>query len=493
VGTGSRAAIVAACLILLLVGTLLDIVTPQAFIGAILLNVPIALSGVAFSRTFTMATVVLALASTAVVGYLNALAHGALDTTSLLNRVLLGASFLLVGTLTERVATVSGRVGELRALEERARRERDTDRVLAAVSPSHDLADALMRAAEALAPALGANGVVVAVVEDDRVAEPRGAWPMSLERWPSGTPLPPLLVGRPFPRAVQIRDPRPVLLALMARPQRPGIVVAAFEASESAASLLDGLLPSLHALVERIELLADLERERTEVQRRADVIRDLVYAFSHDMRTPMVANAMSMRLALDGTYGELSSEYRESLEHGLAANQDLLELADALLVVAKYESGDAPRHREPVNISEAARTVVARLSGAALARGVTVRVEGDPAAVVLGDAADLRRAIQNLVENAIRYSPTGREVLVRVSAGRSIVLDVEDHGPGIPREVEERLFQRFSSGRAGGGSGLGLYLTRRIAEAHGGRISHERPVGGGSVFRVELPAGGVHA
>ena len=105
-----------------------------------------------------------------------------------------------------------------------------------------------------------------------------------------------------------------------------------------------------------------------------------------------------------------------------------------------------------------------------------------------GSASDLRRVIQNLLENAVRHSPVNSslEIQLQDKAGQ-VRLEIADAGPGVAVDLEPRLFTRFAGGRAGGGSGLGLYLSKRIIESHGGRIGHHPRVGGGSVFWFELP------
>ena len=97
--------------------------------------------------------------------------------------------------------------------------------------------------------------------------------------------------------------------------------------------------------------------------------------------------------------------------------------------------------------------------------------------------------LQNLLENAAKFAPVNSSILVSLDRNADTVrLEVADSGAGVATSLEPRLFQRFSSGKAGGGTGLGLYLARRILETHGGRIGYHPRVGGGSVFWLELPA-----
>lgn len=154
----------------------------------------------------------------------------------------------------------------------------------------------------------------------------------------------------------------------------------------------------LAPLLERPVLFENFDQGRAELERRNGVIRDLVYAFSHDLRTPLIANTMNMRLALEGAFGQLSPEYRRTLENGLSANEDLLELADSLLLVARFESGETLARLEPV-LQE---------------KGVRVELEAPAQLKVLGRPAELRRVFQNLLDNAAKFSPRGGVVTVRL-------------------------------------------------------------------------------
>jgi signal transduction histidine kinase len=135
-----------------------------------------------------------------------------------------------------------------------------------------------------------------------------------------------------------------------------------------------------------------------------------------------------------------------------------------------------------------ARGVVADLAPLAAAGGSNLAFEGPTRPVhVIGNAPALEEGVRNLVENALRYTPAGEVVDVAVRDNGSI--EVIDRGPGIPEHHREAIFRRFWRGAANGsgGAGLGLPIVKRIAEAHGGSVHIGNRIGGGAVFRIELP------
>lgn len=486
----ARGVVTVTCVVMLMAIFALDVLTPQRLVAAILLNIPIALSGLAYQRRVTLGLVVSAIVADIVAGVLNARNEAGFDTISLINRTLLAASFALVGAMTVMLSQTTSRLDAARVQAQRVRRERDRERV-AGVSQERTLSAALTRASEVLLGAFAARGVVLSIGGSSVFGAARAASPASLPAWMGGSPIPPRLLGEApltvittdAPSEYGLNANRAVIGGLSWGHRAP-VLIALLEPSADAPDALEELLPALRDALERVELGERLEAGRNELERRAGVIRDLVYAFSHDLRTPITANAMNMKLALEGAFGELPQAYRGTLKNGIEANNDLLELADSLLVLARLESGEAPAQREVFSLEAAARSSATRLPGATR---LEWQVSGD--SNVLGNAADLRRVLQNLLENAAKFAPKDTSIVVNIERKDDLVrLEVADSGAGVTTNLEPRLFQRFSSDKAGGGTGLGLYLARRILETHSGRIGYHPRVGGGSVFWLELPA-----
>ncbi len=159
----------------------------------------------------------------------------------------------------------------------------------------------------------------------------------------------------------------------------------------------------------------------------------------------------------------------------------------ARLRALAHADEDVPLHRELVDLAELTADVVRAFAAQARTTGVGFVTDVRATASVSADRDLLREAVANLVDNAVRVSPPGAEVTLRVTRGTNgPSIDVIDRGPGIGAERLETLFERFQ--RSDSGSGLGLAIARRVVERHGGSLRVDTKQGAGSTFTIELPA-----
>lgn len=253
-------------------------------------------------------------------------------------------------------------------------------------------------------------------------------------------------------------------------------------------------------LVARVRSLLRLKHSVDERDQIARQREDFVSRLTHDLRTPLVAADRMLTLFHQGALGELTPAMQEAVTIMIRSNQNLLTMVNMLLEVYRYEAGRKTLNFTPVNLVELIHEVVEELSPLATEKQLALNSEmppqGSGVETVVGDRLELRRVVTNLLGNAIKFTNAGM-IVVRLSgqsssgngSSPSTVLEVEDTGPGIQPNEVPTLFESFVQGNhKRGGSGLGLQLSRRIVEAHRGRINVTSEVGKGSVFRVELPA-----
>ena len=221
---------------------------------------------------------------------------------------------------------------------------------------------------------------------------------------------------------------------------------------------------------------------------------------SHELRSPLTNVKSTVELALDRPRD--AAEYRAALASVWEEAERLRRIVEDLLLLARADSGRLPFEREPVRLDVIGMEVAESFGPRAAESGIRVEAEGEPGVVVAGDERWLRQLVQNLVENAVRFSPAavpGKPaplVAIRVrSDGGDALLVVEDEGPGIPEEERERIFERFYRVDASRhrdavtGAGLGLAICAWIVEAHGGTIGASERPGGGTVILVRFLGG----
>lgn len=239
------------------------------------------------------------------------------------------------------------------------------------------------------------------------------------------------------------------------------------------------------------------ERLRQHAERSAELEgmkREFLLLASHELRSPLAVARGYADMLRDGSLGVPPESFRRPLDVMQAKLGEIASLVDDMLETARLETGNLRLVRSDVDMRELVRSAVDVVRPAVDERHeLEIELPREPV-VVCGDSERLRRIAVNLLDNAVKYSPAGGPVHCAVSRNRGTVhLEVSDRGVGIPEDALGRLFQRFGrivtpSTNSIPGTGLGLYLCRELARAHGGDISVTSREGEGSTFTVTLPA-----
>jgi signal transduction histidine kinase len=236
--------------------------------------------------------------------------------------------------------------------------------------------------------------------------------------------------------------------------------------------------------------LSDQNKRLRELDRLKDEFLSLV---SHELRTPLTSIRGYLDLVLDEEAGELNPEQHRFLKAVERNSGRLLRLVGDLLFVAQADAGRLTLERAKVDVSALAADCVEAARPVADQKRIDLQLAAVPVPALVGDRGRLSQVLDNLVSNALKFTPEGGRVAVRTSAnGDHVELEVEDSGMGIPAAEQPRLFERFfraaaATEQAIPGTGLGLAIVKAIVEAHAGRIEVVSVPDQGTTFRVELP------
>jgi two-component system sensor histidine kinase KdpD len=283
--------------------------------------------------------------------------------------------------------------------------------------------------------------------------------------------------------------PREKAFPLVVDGNRIGTVLAPKDADPaSLEAIRDRVVPALGTLVAAARRRAELESQliETKALRRSDAVqKSLLRAVSHDFRSPLTAITTAVRGLRSGT---LSDAARDELTAIAASETErLTRLVENLLDLSRLQAGAAAPRASSCALDEIVRA--AADASPEPAAGFDIRLD-DELPGLKCDAAQLERALANVLENSARFAGD-RPVTVRArAAGEWLTLRVSDQGPGIATEDLERVFEPFHRAldRPSGGSGLGLAIARGFVEANGGRLRAESLTGKGSTFVFQLPA-----
>jgi two-component system sensor histidine kinase KdpD len=279
--------------------------------------------------------------------------------------------------------------------------------------------------------------------------------------------------------------------------QRLGaITLVAGEDDELFSPAADRLLSAVAAQIAQTAERESFRRAATEAEilRRTDELKTaLLNAVSHDLRTPLasiIASAGSLRQVDVSWSDQDRREFAEAIEEEA---RRLNRIVGNLLDLSRIEAGTLRPEKGWYDFGALVDDVLGRLRGAAEGHELSSEVPGDLPPVPL-DYVQIDEVLSNLIENAIKYTPPGTNVVVGARVdGADLVVTVDDDGPGIPEDSLERLFERFQRAEGNGGrpagTGLGLSVAKGLVEAHGGRISAQNRRGGGASFVFTLPLG----
>ncbi|QHG19010.1 MULTISPECIES: hybrid sensor histidine kinase/response regulator [unclassified Nostoc] len=254
-------------------------------------------------------------------------------------------------------------------------------------------------------------------------------------------------------------------------------------------------------LLARVRSLLRLKHSLDEQQKMTRQREDFVSRLTHDLRTPLVAADRMLSLFEMETFCKISPEMKQAIAVMIRSNQNLMDMVNTLLEVYRFEAGKKTLNWEVCDLREISEEVVSELSPLTNEKGLTLTTDTsklDPldknAGVIMGDRLELRRVLNNLIANAIKFTDTGG-ITIRIFETSplpgnqdSVTIEVQDTGYGIAPEDQATIFERFRQGKhKRSGSGLGLHLSHRIVEGHAGTIQVASEVGKGTLFTVQLP------
>jgi PAS domain S-box-containing protein len=296
-------------------------------------------------------------------------------------------------------------------------------------------------------------------------------------------------------------------VAVLPIPGQAGLALSALRNSSdswssSERAIFDNAVLSVGAALTRAQASAELARARLDAERANQAKSDYLATMSHELRTPLSAINGFAELLLDGAFGDLNPSQQDYVGEIANAGTHLLALINDVLDLAKIEADRMELELQQLDLAGLLKACQRLVRGKATERGVELAIETPMILPIMADALKLKQVIVNLASNAVKFTPKGGHVKLSASIvmgehlklrpGFWAEIAVADTGIGMSQESIGKLFQAFaqvddSRTRRHQGTGLGLALSKKLIDLHGGEIRVESEVGEGSVFRVYLP------
>jgi signal transduction histidine kinase len=238
---------------------------------------------------------------------------------------------------------------------------------------------------------------------------------------------------------------------------------------------LGRLAHTLDAMLDRVTAAVDQQRRFT-----GDA--------SHELRTPVTTVLADATLALERPRDP--DDYRKTIERVQSEATRMGRIVDGLLVLARADASATATRTERVDVSRVVSVATERVAARAAERGLAIHTQLADGVFVFDDGTGLERALDNMLDNALRYAPAGTAIEIGVARRDGVArITVADHGPGVPVNERSQIFERFHRvpGTRGPGAGLGLAIARAVVDAHEGTIAATETPRGGATFVIELP------
>jgi PAS domain S-box-containing protein len=260
---------------------------------------------------------------------------------------------------------------------------------------------------------------------------------------------------------------------------------------------IDQRVKAEEALLESEQRFKAMSEQQTELVELNNAKDEFISLASHQLRTPATGVKQFIGMLLENYFGELSDDQRIMLEYAYESNERQLEVINDLLKVAQVDAGKVVLSKQKSDLADMLEDIMQEQRAQFSRRKQRVLLDRPKAPVYARvDPSRIRMVIENLIDNASKYTPDGKGITVSIDKskrGSSVKIEVKDEGVGIAKEDVQKLFQKFSRlenplSIQVGGTGIGLYWAKKIVDLHGGTIVLKSKQGKGTVFTVEIPA-----